>query len=42
MVCGEKNGRKKEGKEGEVYIEPLGGVVIFLRLVDNLWSVLSI
>jgi hypothetical protein len=42
MVCGETNGRKKEGEEGEAYIQPLGGVLIYLRLVDNLWSVLSI
>jgi hypothetical protein len=38
----EKNGGKNRGEGGEVFIEPLGGVAIFLRSVENLWTVLSL
>ncbi len=32
----------KQGEWGKVFIEPLSGVVIFLRSVENLWDVLGL
>jgi hypothetical protein len=37
----EKNGGKKGGC-GEVFVEPLGKVAIFLRLIENLRDVLGL
>ncbi len=37
----EKIGGKK-GEGGKVFLDPLGGVVISLRPVDNLWDVLGL
>jgi hypothetical protein len=33
---------KKKGEGGEIFIEPLGGVVIFMRSVENLWDRLGL
>jgi hypothetical protein len=38
----EKMVGKRVGGGGEVFIEPLGGVAIFLRSVENIWDVLGL
>jgi hypothetical protein len=38
-VLFKETGRKKEGERGKVYMEPLGGIMIFLKSVENLLGI---